>query len=65
MRDISERRRNEERLYRLAHYDHLTQLPNRTLFGETVKSSPASRRKPSHAPPRPRRLQDGQRYRGA
>jgi diguanylate cyclase (GGDEF)-like protein/PAS domain S-box-containing protein len=38
MRDISERRRNEERLYRLAHYDHLTQLPNRTLFGETMRS---------------------------
>lgn len=36
MRDISERRRNEERLYRLAHYDHLTQLPNRTLFAERM-----------------------------
>jgi diguanylate cyclase (GGDEF)-like protein/PAS domain S-box-containing protein len=36
MRDISERRRNEERLYRLAHYDHLTQLPNRTLFAEKM-----------------------------
>jgi len=31
-RDISERRANEERLYRLAHIDGLTGLPNRRAF---------------------------------
>jgi diguanylate cyclase (GGDEF)-like protein/PAS domain S-box-containing protein len=39
MRDISERRRNEERLYRLAHYDHLTELPNRTLLWERLTAT--------------------------
>jgi len=31
-KDITENRRTEQRLQHLAHYDHLTQLPNRTLF---------------------------------
>jgi diguanylate cyclase (GGDEF)-like protein/PAS domain S-box-containing protein len=31
-RDISERRQSEEMLQRMAHYDSLTGLPNRTLF---------------------------------
>ncbi|RZT08353.1 PAS domain S-box-containing protein/diguanylate cyclase (GGDEF) domain-containing protein [Duganella sp. CF402] len=31
-RDISERRQSEELLQRMAHYDSLTGLPNRTLF---------------------------------
>lgn len=31
-RDISERIRNEEQLVRMAHYDQLTELPNRTLL---------------------------------
>ena len=30
--DITERRRTEERITHLAHYDALTELPNRTLF---------------------------------
>ncbi len=34
--DISEAKRNEERLYRLAHYDSLTGLPNRGLFRESL-----------------------------
>src|SRR5680860_1002220 len=32
-RDISERRKNEEHLHRLAHYDSLTGLPNRITLG--------------------------------
>ncbi len=32
LRDITERRSNEIRLFRLAHLDPLTELPNRTLF---------------------------------
>lgn len=37
IRDISERRLAEESMYRLAHYDVLTRLPNRTLFYETLE----------------------------
>jgi len=35
--DISERRRNEEKISHLAHYDALTDLPNRTLFYEKME----------------------------
>ncbi len=35
--DISERKREEDRIRRLAHYDVLTGLPNRTLFGDHVR----------------------------
>ncbi|WP_035725775.1 bifunctional diguanylate cyclase/phosphodiesterase [Bradyrhizobium murdochi] len=35
--DITERRRAEERITHLAHYDSLTDLPNRTLFHERLK----------------------------
>jgi diguanylate cyclase (GGDEF)-like protein/PAS domain S-box-containing protein len=34
--DISERKASEERLQRLAHYDVLTDLPNRMLFSESL-----------------------------
>ncbi len=35
--DITERRRVEERITHLAHYDVLTDLPNRALFHERIK----------------------------
>ncbi len=36
--DITERRKVEERITHLAHYDPLTDLPNRTLFHEQMKA---------------------------
>jgi len=37
--DITERKREEERIRRLAHYDVLTGLPNRILFGDHMQRS--------------------------
>ncbi len=37
LRDITERRANEVRLFRLAHLDPLTQLPNRMLFKSRIE----------------------------
>jgi diguanylate cyclase (GGDEF)-like protein/PAS domain S-box-containing protein len=36
LRDISERKENEERIRRLAHHDHLTGLPNRNLLKDRM-----------------------------
>lgn len=37
--DISERKASEQRIHRLAYYDGLTQLPNRTLFQDRLYSA--------------------------
>jgi PAS domain S-box/diguanylate cyclase (GGDEF) domain len=41
LRDITERRRLQEKLERLAHYDSLTGLPNRTLFFDRLDGAVA------------------------
>jgi len=38
-RDISERRKNDEHLHRLAHYDSLTGLPNRITLGHRLSEA--------------------------
>ena len=37
--DISERKASEQRIHRLAYYDALTQLPNRTLFQDRLHTA--------------------------
>ena len=37
--DMSERKASEQRIHRLAYYDGLTQLPNRTLFQDRLHTS--------------------------
>ena len=39
VRDISERKRAEEKIAHLAHYDYLTGLPNRALFLDNLEHS--------------------------
>ncbi len=39
IRDISERTRSEERIWRLAHFDELSGLPNRLLFRQLVEQA--------------------------
>jgi len=39
--DISERKASEERMHHLAHYDVLTDLPNRALFGDRLSRAVA------------------------
>ena len=44
IRDMTERRANEDRLYRLAHLDTLTGLPNRSLLSARMDEQLAERR---------------------
>ena len=37
--DITEKKRNEQRIYRLAHYDSLTGVANRLLFNERLRDA--------------------------
>ncbi|OIO73764.1 MAG: PAS domain S-box protein [Zetaproteobacteria bacterium CG1_02_53_45] len=46
--DISERKKNEEEIRRLAHYDALTGLANRTLFFDHVKTALAQAKRHGH-----------------
>jgi diguanylate cyclase (GGDEF)-like protein/PAS domain S-box-containing protein len=39
VRDVTERQATEQRLHRLAHFDTLTGLPNRTLFYSTLEKT--------------------------
>lgn len=43
--DISERKANEERIYHLAHYDVLTDLPNRALLTDRLNQALAKARR--------------------
>ncbi len=45
LRDITERRQLEERIRHLAHYDELTDLPNRALFYDRLKQAIALARR--------------------
>jgi diguanylate cyclase (GGDEF)-like protein/PAS domain S-box-containing protein len=45
LRDVTERRRLQERLERLAHYDSLTALPNRALFFDRLNGAVARARR--------------------
>jgi diguanylate cyclase (GGDEF)-like protein/PAS domain S-box-containing protein len=45
LRDVTERRRLQEKLERLAHYDSLTTLPNRTLFFDRLENAVARARR--------------------
>jgi diguanylate cyclase (GGDEF)-like protein/PAS domain S-box-containing protein len=45
LRDVTERRKLQERLERLAHYDPLTALPNRALFFDRLEGAVARARR--------------------
>jgi PAS domain S-box-containing protein len=65
--DISERKASEQRIHRLAYYDALTHLPNRTLFQDrlhTALQRPNGKVLGGADVPRPRPLQADQRLPG-
>lgn len=39
VRDITERKKSEDKIYNLAYYDDLTALPNRQLFGQSLEKT--------------------------
>ena len=45
VRDVTDRKRSEEKLDRLAHHDALTSLPNRLLFGDRLSQRIAQARR--------------------
>jgi len=48
MIDITERKHAEEMIHYMAHYDALTQLPNRTLFNEQLQKAIAAAEQNNH-----------------
>lgn len=48
VRDITDRKRNEASIHRLAHYDPLTDLPNRRLFLDRLAHAHAAARRGGH-----------------
>ena len=65
LEDVTERRRAEQRIAHMAHYDTLTDLPNRAAFNECfgrhARPGSEERRTVRHSEHRPRPLQRGQR----
>ena len=39
LQDVTERKRTEQRISRMAHYDHMTDLPNRTTFNDAMQAT--------------------------
>ncbi len=48
VRDITERKDSEARIYNLAYYDELTELPNRQLFSQSLERTIAAAQRDGH-----------------